>query len=105
LFGTSLDGPLINYVEAIQAFRRSDASLYGKSATWYSYYMEEFVRLIERGEDPRERSNYPGISAVQDLQGQLALALEGVVDSVMPATWKAYKAAYLDLEKAVEATG
>jgi hypothetical protein len=67
--------------------------------------MEEFVRLIEWGEDPRERSNYPGISGVQDLQGQLAFALEGVVDSAMPARWKAYKAVYLDLEKAVEATG
>ncbi|MFV1364146.1 hypothetical protein AAHH97_11980 [Mycolicibacterium elephantis] len=101
LFGASLDGPLATYVEAIQAFKSSDSPL---NSTWYSYYIDEFSRLAERGEDPRERSNYAISGLVRNLEAQLALPLEVVVDRVLPERWKAYKVAYLDLEKAAEAT-
>jgi hypothetical protein len=102
LFGTSLDGPLTNYVEAIQKFRCSDSPL---NTTWYSAYIDKFNRLIERGDDPHERSNYPEISAVRDLKRQLAVPLEQVIDDLLPERWKVYKAAYLDLEKAAETIG
>ncbi|MDX1886534.1 hypothetical protein [Mycolicibacterium sp. 120270] len=101
LFGTSLDGPLTKYVEAVQAFKSSDSPL---NSTWYSYYIDEFSRLAERGEDPRDRSKYAISGLVRDLEGHLARQLEIVVDRALPERWKAYKAAYVDLEKAAEAT-
>jgi len=104
LFGTTLDAPLIEYVKAVQAVKRSDQSLYPPYGTWYSDYIEKFVRLIELGADPHERSNYPEIAVVKDLKGQLAVALENVVDVVIPQRWATYMDAYLVLQKAAEAT-
>jgi hypothetical protein len=69
LFGTSLDAALLKYVEAAQAFKRSDSPLDPPTGTWYSHYIEKFGSLIDRGQDPRLRSNYSGISGVVDLQG------------------------------------
>ncbi|OOK65253.1 hypothetical protein BZL29_7923 [Mycobacterium kansasii] len=64
LFNTSRDGPLVSYVEAAQAFKRSDQPLDG-DATWYSQYISEFNRLIEEGKDPHRRENYPSISGAR----------------------------------------
>ncbi|MEE6191514.1 hypothetical protein [Mycolicibacterium sp. 120320] len=103
LFGTSIDAPLIEYVKAVQAFKRADQSLDPPYGTWYSSYIDKFVALIEQGADPHERSNYTEIAAVTDLPGQLAVALQNVVDVVIPQRWAEYPDAYLELQKVVEA--
>jgi hypothetical protein len=105
LFGTSLDAALLKYVEAAQAFKRSDSPLDPPAGTWYSHYIEKFGSLIDRGQDPRLRSNYSGISGVVDLQGQLAVPLDKVVDLLLPQRWEAYMEAYEDLRNAALATG
>jgi hypothetical protein len=100
LFGTSLDAALLKYVEAADAFKRSDSPL---NDTWYSHYIETFNDLIDRGRDPHLRENYPGIAGVVDLQGQLAVPLAIVVDKVLPQRWFEYFEAYIDLRDACAA--
>jgi hypothetical protein len=97
VFGASLDAPLTKYLEAVQGFQRSDAEL---DTTWYGAYIEKFNRLITWGEDPHLRSNYPAISAVEDLKGQLAVAIAKVLNTTMPKKWDEYLEAYQDLRHA-----
>jgi hypothetical protein len=97
LFGASLDGALLKYVEAAEAFKRSDSPL---NQTWYTHYIETFNDLIDRGQDPHLRENYPGIAGVVDLQGQLAVPLAIVVDVRLPQKWAEYFEAYVDLRDA-----
>lgn len=101
LSGTSLDTLLIEYVDAVQEFKRSDRAV---DEPWYPDYINKFCALIDRGEDPHLRENYPEIAVVQDLKGQLALPLEMVVD-LIPKRWTAYQEAYSELRNAALATG
>jgi hypothetical protein len=100
LFGSSLDASLLKYVEAAEAFKRSDSPLY---RTWYTHYIDKFNDLIDQGQDPHLRENYSGIAGVVDLQGQLAVPLEEVVDVVLPQRWFEYFEAYIDLRSACAA--
>jgi hypothetical protein len=97
VFGASLDAPLTKYLEAVEGFQRSDAEL---NTTWFGAYIEKFNRLIEWGEDPHLRSNYPAISGVVDLKGQLAVAIAKVLNTAMPKKWDEYLEAYQDLRHA-----
>jgi len=97
VFGASLDASFVAYLEAVEGFQRSDAEL---NTTWYSHYIEMFAYLVESGEDPHLRSNYPGISAVNDLKGQLAVAIKFVLDEAIPMRWNTYMEAYSGLRTA-----
>jgi hypothetical protein len=96
-FGASLEGPLMTYVEAVEGFKRSDAEL---STTWYSAYIEKFNKLMEWGDDPHLRSNYEEISGVTDLKGQLAHAIDYVLNTAMPRRWEEYVEARVQLRNA-----
>jgi hypothetical protein len=100
VFGASLDAPLVKYLEAVEGFQRSNADLH---TTWYSAYIWKFNFLIERGRDPHLRSNYEEIAAVTDLKGQLAYAIECVLNTAMPRKWAEYFEAYVDLRNACAA--
>lgn len=97
VFGASLTDPLIAYLEAVQGFQRADAEL---STTWYSDYIEKFSKLLDRGEDPHLRSNYSEISVVNDLKGQLAVAIDFVLNTAIPKKWDEYVTAYDRLRNA-----
>ena len=97
VFGASLDAPLVNYLQAVQGFQRSDAEL---GTTWYSAYIDKFNILMERGDDPHLRSNYSEIAAVTDLKGQFANAIDYVLNTAMPKKWDEYVKAYARLYKA-----
>jgi hypothetical protein len=56
-------------------------------ATWYSAYIDKFNSLMEWGDDPHLRSNYSEIAAVKDLKGQLANAIDFVLNAAMPKKW------------------
>ena len=97
VYGASLEAPLMKYLEAVEGFQRSDAEL---DTTWYSDYIERFSTLIERGDDPHLRSNYSEISGVVDLKGQLANAIDYVLNTAMPRKWEEYVKAYIKLRNA-----
>jgi hypothetical protein len=97
VFGASLDAPLMKYLEAVEGFQRSDAEL---DSTWYSAYIYKFNKLIEWGDDPHLRSNYDEISGVVDLKGQLANAIDYVLNTAMPKRWDEYFEAYVRLRNA-----
>ncbi len=94
LFGASIDDALMTYLEAVQGFARADAAL---NDTWFTAYIDKFNRLIEQGADPHLRSNYPEISGVTDLNGQLAPAFDYMLDEAIPKKWDKYVNAYVDL--------
>jgi hypothetical protein len=97
VFGASLEAPLVKYLEAVEGFQRSDAEL---DTTWYSSYINKFNTLMKWGDDPHLRSNYPEIAGVMDLKGQLASAIDYVLNTAIPKKWDEYVKAYIRLRNA-----
>jgi hypothetical protein len=85
-------------LDAVEGFIfGADQTLYGPTATWYSYYIEEFENIMNRGENPMVRSNY-GIGGDHDLRGPLAIVLANVADQRIPAKWRDYMESFTQLK-------